>query len=247
MPQRYIVFEALTSKNIFFYASALFLYLLPNILMDKSTMAQICRLCHTHCEDRALPAFFYECPTCKGVFKSESLLPSPEKERERYDLHQNNPDDEGYQSFLYPIIRLLLNNHKPEEKGLDFGCGPGPASLKMLSSKGFSCDGYDPFYNPDLSLLEKQYDYILCSETIEHFHQPALAFTQLHALLKKGGKLYVMTYFYDPMHIDFKNWYYKNDPTHVFLYQYETMEYIARNWGFALIECNKRIAVLAKQ
>ncbi len=41
-----------------------------------------------------------------------------------------------------------------------------------------------------------------------------------------------MTHLYDE-NIDFEKWYYKNDPTHVFIYQEKTIEYIAKEFGFS--------------
>ena len=41
-----------------------------------------------------------------------------------------------------------------------------------------------------------------------------------------------MTDLYDES-IGFHKWYYKNDPTHVFIYQKKTIEWIKNNIGFS--------------
>ena len=33
--------------------------------------------------------------------------------------------------------------------------------------------------------------------------------------------------------IDFEQWYYKNDPTHVFIYTHDTFDYIKNEFGFS--------------
>lgn len=41
--------------------------------------------------------------------------------------------------------------------------------------------------------------------------------------------------------IDFKAWYYKNDPTHVFFYHPITIKFIANAYGFSDVKINDRL------
>jgi hypothetical protein len=49
-----------------------------------------------------------------------------------------------------------------------------------------------------------------------------------------------MTDIYDES-IDFDKWYYKNDPTHIFMYQRRTFEWIKVNFGFSRVEIEDRL------
>ena len=46
--------------------------------------------------------------------------------------------------------------------------------------------------------------------------------------------------------IDFENWFYKNDPTHVFLYQKETFHWIKNYFGFKKVIINNRLILFCK-
>ena len=59
-------------------------------------------------------------------------------------------------------------------------------------------------------------------------------------MLDSNGKLYCMTdIFVD--NIDFHQWYYKNDPTHVFIYQHKTFEWIKREYKFTKVNIVDRL------
>jgi hypothetical protein len=75
---------------------------------------------------------------------------------------------------------------------------------------------------------------------IEHFYHPEKEFRLLKNLLQPNGRLYCMTHIYNPK-IDFENWYYKNDPTHVFIYQEATLIWIKNNFNFASVTIDNRL------
>ncbi len=187
---------------------------------------------------------FYKCTTCSGIFLAKHLLPENDFEFSRYKLHQNDIEDPGYQKFTAPIADAILKNYSPGHTLLDFGAGARSVIAKQLSEKGIFMSEYDPFFQDNGSLLEKKYDHIACCETIEHFHYPKKEFELLRSLLKPGGNLYLMT---DPYRegMDFANWYYKNDPTHVFFYSKDTFEWIKEKYGFSTFTMNGRLIVLA--
>ena len=74
-------------------------------------------------------------------------------------------------------------------------------------------------------------DFIICCEVIEHFHSPSSEFALLRKLLKPGGSLLCMTHLL-PKKTAFRNWYYKNDPTHVIFYSEENIQWIKSNFNF---------------
>jgi SAM-dependent methyltransferase len=201
---------------------------------------------HTFCPLCSSPGrpFFkdvwLECPECRGLFRPREDFPALDEEKARYEEHENDPADERYQAFVSPITACVLRHHAPGDKGLDFGSGTGPVITEVLRQNGYDIEPYDPFFCNRPELLEQQYDYIACCEVIEHFHDPASEFSRLKRLLLPGGRLYCMTALYHEG-IDFQNWHYRRDDTHVFIYRRETIEWIARKYDFADVSIEERL------
>ena len=190
---------------------------------------------------------YYICENCKGIFVPPALLPNSKSEIERYKTHNNDVNDINYQKFVSPIVNSVLEDFSPEKyTGLDYGAGTGPVITKMLRDQNFEIFPYDPFFANDKNLLERKYNFIVCCEVMEHFHHPKKEFRRLKDLLLPGGKLYCMTHLYTP-DIDFSSWYYKNDPTHVFIYQKKTLEYIVRKMGFSSVILDKRLIIFSSE
>ncbi len=210
--------------------------------------AELCPLCGNS-ETRVFYASkkrtFYTCDHCFGIYVSKADKLSPEKELQRYLLHNNDMYNEGYRNFVSPIIHCIVERHRPDEKGLDFGAGPGPVVSEMLRELNFDIQLYDPFFHDDKEVLGKRYNYIVCCEVIEHFYNPYKEFQLLKELLEVGGNLYCMTNVYEEK-LNFESWYYKEDPTHVFFYQYGTLQWIKDNIGFANVEVDNRLIIFQK-
>lgn len=170
----------------------------------------------------------------------ESLRPGYRKEKLRYETHNNDVNDAGYQNFVSPITMAILENFTQDDSGLDFGAGTGPVITKVLKDNNFGIKAYDPFFHNNPKLLDKKYDYIACCEVMEHFYSPKKEFALLKNILRKGGVLYCMTDIYDQS-IDFNTWYYKNDPTHVFIYQRETIIWIKNKFNFSNVNIKGRL------
>lgn len=176
---------------------------------------------------------YFQCASCQLVFADPTSFLDQVGEKERYELHENDPADEGYRRFLEQVMGPLLPHLEPGMTGLDYGCGPGPALKLLLEEKGMDMSVYDPFYAPDRSVLEHQYDFVTCTEVVEHFYQPAKDWKTLTGLVKPGGRLSVMTSLLLPT-TDFNAWYYKTEPTHVMFYTPETMYFIAGVFGLEI-------------
>ena len=210
-------------------------------------MTNICPLCeHPSSLFKKIESkIFYRCTNCFGIFLTPNLLPTFDEEKLRYELHNNDVNDGAYQNFVSPITSRVLQDFSQESSGLDFGAGTGPVISKVLEDKGFTIKLYDPFFHNYPELLENTYDYIACCEVIEHFHHPKKEFRLLQDLLSPKGKLYCMTEMFREQLI-FENWYYKNDPTHVFFYSEKTMKWIKRAFNFSEVSFNDRLTIFTK-
>ena len=63
----------------------------------------------------------------------------------------------------------------------------------MIEEDGHSAALYDPLFHPDESVLARTYDFITCTETVEHFATPRADFLRLNELLAPGAYLGIMT------------------------------------------------------
>ena len=202
-----------------------------------------CPLCHRSTSNqRQLSPQFYNCDTCGTIFRHSNHYLTSEKEKERYLSHNNNVDDIDYQSFVTPIVNEVCRSFDSNSKGLDFGAGSGPVISKLLTDKGYRMSLWDPFFHFDESVLNDRYDFIVCCETMEHFHNPFKEFELMRNLLKSGGKLCCMSEIL-PKDISFDNWYYKNDPTHIVFYSEENLKWIKENIGFSEVRIDGRLIV----
>jgi len=180
------------------------------------------------------------CDACGGIYCHDRRYPDREQEKARYETHNNNVNDPRYNKFVAPLVSAVLQEFSPQDTGLDFGAGTGPVISKLLKDEDFNIVQYDPFFHNRPELLYGKYNYIVCCEVIEHFHSPEKEFRLLRNLLKPKGTIYCMTHVYSP-DINFADWYYKNDPTHVFIYQRKTLEWIKANFEFSAFSINNRL------
>jgi SAM-dependent methyltransferase len=176
---------------------------------------------------------YWHCPKCDARFLDPGQRLSASEELAHYRTHRNSVDDPGYRDFLSRLATPLLARLTPGQSGLDYGCGPGPALAAMLKEAGHEMAVYDPFFAPDRAVLDRSYDFISCTETAEHFHNPADEFDRLGGLLRPGGWLALMTCLHTE-ETNFAKWYYRKDPTHVVFYAAQTMRQIAtiRGWSY---------------
>ena len=174
---------------------------------------------------------YWQCNLCKTKFLDKQHYVNKSSERKRYLEHENIIEDKGYRAFLSKLANPLKDRLQLDAKGLDFGCGHGPALADMFAKDKYSIDLYDPFFFPNKEIFKKQYDFITCTEAAEHFFNPKKEFDLINSLLNKNGWLGVMTSFLTTNEA-FDSWYYRRDPTHVVFYAEETFSVIAqqRNW-----------------
>ena len=210
-----------------------------------------CPLCgHSHIEfyHQDTKRHYWQCLACDLVFVDSTQRPSLLTEKSEYDLHQNTPEDEGYIRFLSRVSEPLLAAVERPAKGLDFGCGPTPVLSMLLNQSGLATTYYDPIYYPDESYLhcESSLDFIVCTEAIEHFHNPHIELAKLDRILKPHGLLAIMTKRVLSKE-KFKNWHYKNDQTHVSFFSLKTFEFIADRFQYTLDVVSADVVFLRKR
>lgn len=196
-------------------------------------------------ENRSMCREFVRCRVCDLVSVPRRFHVGHEAERQRYLEHDNDPDDSDYRAFLARLWDNLRPRLEPGSKGLDYGAGPGPALARMMEEDGFDVSLYDKHFHPDRAALARSYDFIVCTETAEHFDRPAHDFTVLDGLLRPSGWLGIMTEMPDNW-AGFSEWHYHRDPTHVAFYTQRTMRWIAAKQGWQTTFPRRNVVLFRK-
>ncbi|AMK79021.1 MULTISPECIES: class I SAM-dependent methyltransferase [Methylomonas] len=188
---------------------------------------------------------YNRCRNCLLVYVDRSQHLSPSQEQAIYDLHQNAIDDPGYLKFLSRLANPLFDRLPANSQGLDYGCGPGPALAELFKAQGHRMNLYDPFYADFPEHLQQAYDFIVCTEVVEHFRAPKCEFDALFKLLKPGGWFGIMT----KLVIDaeaFAKWHYKNDQTHIAFFSQPTFYWLATRYQCQLEFIGKDVIILQR-
>lgn len=208
-----------------------------------------CPLCgrwaiSSYCIDRRRS--YLQCSTCDLVFVPPDCYLSRAAEQAEYELHQNDIHDPGYRLFLSRLTLPLMARLAPGARGLDFGCGPGPALAHMLRESGFDVALYDSIFVPQEDALAASYDFICATEVVEHLHHPGRELERLWSLLHPGGWLGIMTKLVRDR-TAFASWHYKNDPTHVCFFSARTWQWWAQQHGASLELIGADVIVLQRE
>ena len=169
----------------------------------------------------------------------------PKAEKARYDTHNNDSTDPKYRKFLNQLAQPMLAKLKTGNCGLDYGSGPGPTLSVIFNEQGYPSKNYDPYYANNKNLLEQKYDFVSCSETVEHFADPYKEFCRFDNLLRSKAYLGIMTNTIENDQ-EFADWYYHRDPTHICFYRKRTWEWTANNFNWQLEIPAKNIAIFHK-
>jgi SAM-dependent methyltransferase len=203
-----------------------------------------CPLCSNSGEvfHRDKKRIYHICPECDLVFIPPCYQLSPAQEKSRYLEHENDPGDTGYRDFLRPVAEKVLGDFSPPARGLDFGCGTGSPLPEMLKKKGLDMDVFDPFFAPQQNVFEKKYDFITCTEVLEHLRNPLQEMKRLFSILAPGGNLYVKTEL-RTRERSFARWHYIRDPTHICFFSRDALRRLAALAGGKVEFGEKKITV----
>lgn len=171
---------------------------------------------------------------------------STKEEKKRYDQHTNSKDDQYYIDFLNRIVSPIISNIKPNSIGLDFGCGSAPILKGLFSNHNIGIAEYDLYYKDDKSLLNRDWNFIVTTEVIEHLSKPGDIIRSLWNLIDNRGILAIMSNLYTKS-TDFPSWYYKGDPTHICFFCKESFLWLAKELDANVEFFDKDITILKKR
>lgn len=215
--------------------------------MPSSTLCPLCQ--ENTLSDLVIAATsgrYRHCTNCDLIAQVPDELPDSLSEFALYHTHHNDSDAKGYRDFLAQLADPLSERLAESARGLDYGAGPGPVLAELLAGRGFPTAVYDPFFAPDMRLLDASYDFVTCTEAAEHFHRPGVDFARIAEMLRTGGWLGLMTELHAGVG-GFAAWWYHKDPTHVSFYSARTVDWIAGHFGFRVDFCNSRVVLLQKR
>jgi SAM-dependent methyltransferase len=198
-------------------------------------------------KDEKTGIHYYHCHTCAYIFKSPEYYQSLPRQKLRYDLHENDEENEGYKAYFQRFLNFVSPYIQGAETALDFGCGRSTLLANLLHERGVRCDAYDPIYHPSGFQNDKKYDLIVSTEVFEHLHFPKEIFGKLVSVLNRGGILAIQTQFHMNDPEQFKQWYYHQDPTHIVFFHPQTFHVLAREYGCTYIADNTKNIVILKK
>jgi hypothetical protein len=188
----------------------------------------------------------YKCLQCQILFKSENVHLDSTEEEKRYRFHENDANDPNYYDFLIKLLKPIEKDLDKIKTHLDFGSGKSSVYQKFFLERNCESLCYDLFFHPDKETLTRQYDLVTCSEVVEHFNNPSQDWAELVSVVKQNGLLAVMTNFYLD-EIDYPNWWYKNDPTHVVFYSLESLKYIEKKYLLKNEYCDSKSIIIFRK
>ena len=78
---------------------------------------------------------YYSCSECEYIFKASKNYRDLSDQKMRYDLHENDENDTGYQAYFQRFLDFVLPQILEVKTALDFGCGRSTLLAQMLNAK----------------------------------------------------------------------------------------------------------------
>ncbi len=215
------------------------------------TTAMLCGLCESsdikpYSRDEKRSWDYFQCQTCDLVFRDPATYLDASTEKQRYTTHNNSIENQGYVTFLSPVVQTIIPHLSSDSRGLDFGSGPGPILDILFSRQGITVENYDPYFCKTDEALGRTYDFVTCTEVFEHLYTPGREISVMTGLIKPGGHLLIMTEMCKEPEA-FKAWGYRTDNTHVCFLSPKTLLWIANRWGYEILSSLGRISLLQKK
>lgn len=178
---------------------------------------------------------YYCCGNCNLIFVPKNEFVSKERESARYKNHNNSRLDPRYTQYLSKVCDDFLEMDPTGTKGIDFGCGESTLLAEFFNAKGNEVSSFDPLFHPNTDWMNYHYNFFTLSEVLEHLHEPLKIISSLKDHLFSEGMILIKTEFL-PINEekDFKDWYYKNDETHIHFYNEKSSLRLAQEVGMKI-------------
>lgn len=188
------------------------------------------------------------CETCDLVSVAPADRVTRESEANRYLEHDNGFHKTGYVRMLSRFLDRAVDPWVPApgSRLLDYGCGYAPVMTAIARGRGYEARGWDPFFLPDATALQRTYDVVAACEVMEHVVFPGEAFGRIRNLLEPEGIFAVRSSLHPSTWEDFFRFWYIRDRTHVSYFSATTVEYCAGKFGFSVELCEDPFWVLRK-
>ncbi|MBI5637924.1 MAG: class I SAM-dependent methyltransferase [Nitrospinae bacterium] len=211
-----------------------------------------CRVCN-----RASEVFyrdartFYRCGNCSLIFTNETA-PPPEQEK-HYKSQWGNQQSEFWKEQAEAILQIIRRYHEPRHI-LDFGAGSG-ALTDELRKRGLDCTPLEPMLHgflKDQKYFHK-FDVIVGVEVIEHLPNLWDELREMEKVLAPGGIMLFTTLLTEAFinapdaAARFKEWWYKDDQTHVTFFGYRSLEVLGDIAGYDVDVVVDKVIVFKKK
>ena len=180
---------------------------------------------------------YYRCIVCGFIYLEDKFIVDKEREKEKYDLHNNSFSSTGYVEMFENFIIKALNPYLSEIKtALEFGCGSGPVLAELLRRKGIETDQYDLYFYPEKVYEGKEYELITSTEVFEHLKDPLKILKILVEHTAQNGYIVLMTKFPPDDDKSFLAWWYRRDVTHISFFTPKSFEIMAEKVGLKVLK-----------
>ncbi len=188
--------------------------------------------------DKQIKVTYSVCDNCGFIYKDIDYHVNLEEELKMYSFHNNSFESTGYVDIFVDLIKDYITPLNIMGKVLEFGSGPGPVLKELLIKEGYHVFDYDLFFNDNKEYLNHKYELITSTEVVEHFNNPLKEFATLSNLLEQGGYLVIMTRLRTMNTVEFLDWWYRRDITHISFYTLESLKVICNKFDLKIIKTN---------
>ncbi len=199
-----------------------------------------CKICQsdtTVMGDSKKKLSYYRCISCGFIYLDDKFIVDNEREKEKYDLHNNSFESIGYVEMFEKFIEKAVEPYTQNIKTvLEFGCGSGPVLAELLRDRSMEVDLYDLYFYPEKVYEGKKYDLITSTEVFEHLKEPLKILKMLTEHTAENGYIILMTKFPPADDKTFLAWWYRRDVTHISFFTPRSFEVMAEKVGLNVLE-----------
>ena len=188
--------------------------------MTSKQNEKSCRICNSPSilffqDERS----FYKCPECRLIFSED--FPGKADEEKHYKTQWATTDPDFWKGQVDVLVQLIDNYRTPKHI-LDFGSGSGEMT-REFQKRGYDITPLEPMIHGYLKdqHYSPRFDVVIAVEVLEHLPDPWNEIREIENVLVPDGIVIFSTLLTNAF-IDlpdaanhFKDWWYKDDPTHV--------------------------------